>query len=239
MQAVILMGGKGTRLNSLYPQLPKALVPIAGKPFIEWQIGWLRRDRVVDIHLACGHLAHQVREWVAHAPIVPPPTFSQEPQPLGTGGGLKYVEPFLQTDPFLVLNGDSLTPNLDFSAMLQTWQAEQPVALIAVTHIHEAGRYGTVEFDEAGRITAFKEKASRDGGWINAGVYIARKALFDLIDPDRPVSLETEVFPALVERGLARVHPTSPPVLDMGTPDGIRALDSYLATYQPEVLGRP
>ena len=252
MQAIILAGGQGTRLRELHPNTPKALVPIAGKPFLEWQLEWLARGGVTDFHIAAGHLAAQLETWTKHQPSFRI-TVSREPQALGTGGGLKYVEPFIQSDPFYVINGDSLIPNLDFQS-LEKFHRNFPMigknpkiapdgattnsaarshavrrdATIAVSRIESAGRYGTVEFDGNGMITAFREKAGRDAGWINGGVYLMSKGTLEGIPSNTNVSIETDLFPGLAAKGLLAAFRGEPPMLDMGTPDGIRAMEAYL-----------
>lgn len=226
-QAVILLGGKGTRLTPLYPDRPKALVPVASRPFLQWQIEWLARNDVTDLHLAAGHMATPLQEWItAHDPSA---TLSVEPTPLGTAGGLKFVEPFLRSDPFLVLNGDSLLPALDFQALEKAHRNNSKTWItIAVTPIEESGRYGTVEFDTAGHVTVFREKAEHRAGWINGGIYLmSRQALSD-IQPGRPVSIETDLFPTLVQQGRIQALTTTPPLLDMGTPDGLSAMEDWL-----------
>lgn len=228
MQAIILLGGKGTRLASLFPNLPKALVPIAGRPFLEWQLTWLFRQGIKSVHLAAGYLGQAIRDWVAAHP--PPGTVSigVEPVPLGTAGGLKYAEPFIRTDPFLVLNGDSLLPNLDFQDLQKTAKLAGTIATLAVAKKESADRYGTVEFNDEKRITAFREKAARESGWVNGGVYLAQRMLLSLIEPDKMLSLETDLFPTLCAEGRLSVCCSKPPLLDMGTPEGIQAMERYL-----------
>lgn len=239
MQAIILLGGKGTRLQGLYPDLPKALAPIAGRPFLEWQLEWLAHHGIGDVHLAAGYKAQAVRDWASTAMQGGAITVSAEPAPLGTGGGLAFVEPFICTDPFLVLNGDSFLPNLDFKAFAKDGRKSNALVTLAVTRMESAGRYGTVEFDARKRVTAFREKAARSGGWINGGVYLARRTLLTRINQSSPkgygrgtpgklISLETEVFPALCAEGQLGVFLSEPPLLDMGTPDGIFAMERYL-----------
>jgi len=228
MQAIILLGGKGTRLRGLYPDRPKALAPIAGRPFLQWQLEWLARHGICEAHLAAGHLAGAIRDWVASTALKSKITVSVEPQPLGTGGGLKFTKEFIRTDPFLILNGDSLLPNLDFQALMAAGVKPDALITLAVTRIESAGRYGTVEFDALNRVTAFREKAARTGGWINGGVYLARRALLTGIKPGKLVSLETDVFPALCAAGRVAAFPSEPPLLDMGTPDGMQAMERYL-----------
>ncbi len=227
MQAIILAGGKGTRVHAVYPDRPKALIPIAGKPFLQWQIEWLRRFNVSRIHIAAGHMAGHIKIWTQQSH--PGITISEEPMALGTAGGLKFVEAHIRTDPFLVLNGDSLMPKLDFQTLEKSQRQSSNVWItMAVTEIQSAGRYGTVDFDRTGKVTAFREKATRDAGWINGGVYLVRRAALAEIEPNRSLSLETDIFPKLAKMERLHAFPVAPPLLDMGTVEGIQAMDSAL-----------
>lgn len=225
-QAIILIGGLGTRLRALYPDRPKCLVPILGKPYLARLFERLAAADIRDIHLACGYRAGDVATWLGRRDGV---TLSVEPEPLGTGGGLKFVEPHLRSDPFWVLNGDSFLPGLDFAAMES---ASRRDATLAVTPIERAGRFGSVEHDADGRITAFREKADRASGWVNGGVYfMTRRALAD-IPAGRAVSLETETFPALAAAGRLTAFAAPPPLLDIGTPEGIAETEAFFQSLE-------
>lgn len=238
-QAVILLGGKGTRIAAQFPGLPKCLVPVAGRPFLEHQLDWLRRNGVTRVLLAAGHLSDVLE---AHLAARPPDgldlVLSREPLPLGTGGALQYVEPLLASDPVLVLNGDSLTPRLEFSTLWKTGgeffhtvEKKFPqCGKLFVAPIEDSGRYGTVEFDADGFVTAFREKAQRADGFVNTGIYLLPRSIVAAIPAGRPVSIETEIFPALAARRQLVAIPAPPPLLDMGTPDGLAALESFLRT---------
>ena len=278
-QAIILLGGKGTRLAARFPDLPKALVPVRGRPFLEWQLDWLKRNGIARVLLAAGHKADVLDAYLAaRAPDGLDLLLSREPAPLGTGGALKFVEPLLATDPVLVFNGDSLTPHLDFStpwkkvfhgvektaglfhsvekSFPQCGTAEcraqadrrganarsiaprpcaasegataTAAAKLFVAPIAEAGRYGTVESDAEGFVTAFREKAERTAGFVNTGVYLLPRALIAAIPAGQAVSIETEIFPALAARRELLALPAPPPLLDMGTPDGLAAMEDFL-----------
>jgi D-glycero-alpha-D-manno-heptose 1-phosphate guanylyltransferase len=275
MQAIILCGGKGSRLGCLYPDHPKILVPIAGRPFIEWQLDWLGRQGITDIHLAAGYKGEVLRKWIeirsqesgvrsqvsgvgcqvpevrgqaseggnrVTRPVLSSTeglslaayriSFSIEPAPLGTGGGLRFIGPWVRSDPFLVINGDSLVPHLDVHALLDAHCRGGNLVSVAVTRIERTGRYGTVEFGADDRITAFKEKEERERGWVNAGVYVVSKSTLQEIPAGCAVSIETESFPSLAARGLIAAMPCPPPLLDMGTPEGISAMEAYLRQQQ-------
>jgi NDP-sugar pyrophosphorylase family protein len=244
MQAVILCGGKGTRLASLYSDRPKILVPIANRPFIEWQFEWLGRQGIKDIHLAGGYKAESLRTWIdEHLDTASQTvrvssfsfsvTLSAEPIPLGTGGGIKFIAPWLIGDQFLAINGDSITPELNFRDLVIAQGQTGAAITLAASRINEAGRYGTVEFNNNGLITAFREKADRSDGWINAGVYLIEKHILATIADNTFTSLETEIFPALVKEDRLYAIPCPPPMLDMGTPEGISALEQWLTRESP------
>ena len=231
IQAIILCGGKGTRLSALHPNTPKALAPVAGRPFLAWQTDWLKKSGIADVHLAAGHLSDQLSEWIAAQTLSM--TISTEPRPLGTAGGLKYIEPFLRSNPFMVLNGDSLTPNLDFQALLEQHRLQKALATIVVAPIHDTGRYGTVEFDAGKNVTAFREKAERSQGWINAGIYLLEQELLKRLPGNTSLSIETDIFPQLAAQRKLQAFPAQPPILDMGTPEGIASMEHYLTSPTP------
>ena len=236
-QAVILLGGKGTRLAAQFPDRPKCLVPVAGRPFLEWQFDWLKRNGIVRVLLAAGHKADVLDGYLAARPVDGLDiALSREPAPLGTGGALKFVEPRLASDPVLVFNGDSLTPKLDFSTLWKTGhgffhtvEKKFPhCGKILVAPIENTGRYGTVESDPDGYVTAFREKADRAAGFVNAGIYLLPRNILAGIPAGKAVSIETQIFPALAAQRRLVAIPIPPPLLDMGTPDGLAAMEQFL-----------
>lgn len=225
--AIILVGGLGTRLRELYPDRPKALAPIKGRPFIAWMLDWLRAHGVTRAHLAAGHLAGMLVDWTNEQKN-PNITVSREPKALGTGGGLLYAMQYVKDAELLVLNGDSFLPSL----ALRDWLAQplkgEEAGELAVTRIESPGRYGTVEFSSDETISAFLEKAERPSGWVNGGVYRLRRSALEGRAADTNFSLETDVFPALAKAGSLRARQTPQPLLDMGTPEGIQAMERWL-----------
>ena len=252
MQAIILAGGAGTRLQALFADRPKILVPIAGRPFLEWQLEWFGRNGITDIHIAGGIKADVLKEWLKvrgtvaegreqkdHTSLFTIHTslftfhvsLSSEPRPLGTGGGLKFVEPWIQTSPCLVVNGDSLLPNLNLKDLTEHHARSSCSITLAITHIEDAARFGTVKVDDTGHITAFLEKAAVAAGWVNGGVYVVNKEILDTIPTDRTVSIERDIFPTFADRHLLGAFSCPTPLLDMGTAEGIESMERFLADH--------
>jgi NDP-sugar pyrophosphorylase family protein len=143
--------------------------------------------------------------------------YSREPTPLGTAGALRLALPLLPGDPLIVLNGDSHT-EVDLRAMLARHKASGATITLALAMCLDAQRFGRVHLDQVDRITRFEEKAPHAGaGWINAGVYLFQRDMLGTIPADRAVSLEREVFPAWINRGLFGFRTTGQ-VIDIGTP---------------------
>ena len=234
MQAIILAGRTRARVFArLHPDRPKALVPILDQPFIAWQLNWLASAGIHAVHIAAGYRASAIRDWIpSNAPKNMTVTLSEEPSALGTAGGLKYIENRIQTHPFVVINGDSLLPNLDWHEFMETHRLSSAAVTLAVTEVNEAGRYGTVEFDASNLVTAFLEKADRKSGWINGGVYIMNQETMRHIEPEKTVSLETYIFPGMVRLRLLHVFKSASPLLDMGTPEGIQHMEKFLSTFR-------
>jgi NDP-sugar pyrophosphorylase family protein len=230
-QAMLLCGGLGTRLRGLFPELPKALVPVCGRPFIEHMIEGLRSQGISRVHVAAGYRADQIKEWAERQTMAGVAiTVSVEPAPLGTAGGINYALPFMaEGRSILVLNGDSLLPKARI-ADLVTAREKKPAfqAVIAAVEMTERGQYGTVEIDENDRITAFKEKADNRRGYVNGGIYLLDTDVLHGIPGGIAVSIEKEIFPQLAEAGRLGAVKIPGPLLDMGTPQGLARTEAFL-----------
>jgi D-glycero-alpha-D-manno-heptose 1-phosphate guanylyltransferase len=217
-KAVLLVGGLGTRLRTVVPSAPKAMAPVGDRPFLELLIRQLASQGIRNLVLCTGYLADQIEnEFGDGSDLGVAIEYSKEPQPLGTGGALKFAEKFLHGAPdFVVMNGDSFV-ELDLCRLLQFHRGHGEVATMAVVAVENAGRYGTVQVDSNNRITEFVEKTGSDTpGLINAGVYIFSPAILECV-PDGPVSLEKDVFPRLLDRGVYAVREQGV-FIDIGTP---------------------
>lgn len=220
MQALILVGGEGTRLRPLTSTLPKPVVPLVDRPFIGFMLDWLRGHGVDDVVLACGHLATGVRNVLGDGSGVGLRLrYVEEPEPLGTGGALKYAESLLD-ERFLMLNGDILT-DLDLTGQIAQHERTGALATLGLTPVEDPSNYGLVRTDDGGEVTAFVEKPSADQidtNRVNAGAYVLERAVLDLLEPDQPASIERDVFPRMVGEGLYG-YLAEGYWLDIGTPE--------------------
>jgi mannose-1-phosphate guanylyltransferase len=220
VQAVILVGGEGTRLRPLTATVPKPVVPLVDRPFIVYMLEWLRRHGVDDVIMSCGFLATSVRNVLGDgSQLGLRLRFVEEPEPRGTAGALKYAEDLLE-DRFLMLNGDVLT-DIDLTAQIAQHEETGAVATLALVPVDDPTAYGLVPLNDDRSVREFVEKPSADQidtNLISAGAYVLERSVLDLIPPDRNVSIEREVWPRLVGERLFG-YAADAYWLDIGTPE--------------------
>jgi mannose-1-phosphate guanylyltransferase len=221
MQALILAGGEGTRLRPLTSTMAKPVVPLANRPHLELMIQWLRRHGVDEVILSCGFLAEGIRQVLgAGEQLGVPIRYVEEPTPLGTGGALAFAGELL-AERFFMLNGDVLT-DIDLTAQLAQHEATGATATIALVGVEDPSAYGLVRRRPDHSVSEFLEKPGPDEidtNLINAGAYILeRSVLNEMPPPPTNVSIEREVFPRLVGRGLFG-WATDGYWIDIGTPE--------------------
>jgi D-glycero-alpha-D-manno-heptose 1-phosphate guanylyltransferase len=226
--AVILAGGLGTRLRSAVADRPKALAEIAGRPFLAWQFDALLAAGVRRVVLCTGYRGEMIEQTFGDCYEGLSISYSHEASPLGTGGALRAALPRIDSATMLVVNGDSLC-RADLTVFAQRHATVDARLSLLLTHVADTSRFGRVETDHAGRLTRFVEKGDPHGpGWINAGIYLFQREVMEAIPPDRNVSLEREVFPAWIGRGLYG-HRDPGDFLDIGTPESYAAAAGFLA----------
>ncbi len=242
MQAVILVGGEGTRLRPLTSTVPKPLVPLVDRPFIVYMIEWLRAHGIEDVIMSCGFLATSVRNVLGNGSgLGIRLRFVEEPDPRGTAGALKFAESMLD-ERFLLLNGDVLT-DLDLTAQLAQHERTGARATLALVPVEDPTAYGLVRLTPEHAVGEFVEKPSSDqleggaggagaatgqvGGsrplhtytnLISAGAYVLEREVLELVPAGRNVSIEREVWPLLIGHGLYG-YPSESYWLDIGTPE--------------------
>jgi NDP-sugar pyrophosphorylase family protein len=231
VHAIVLAGGKGTRLADLYPDLPKSMVGVCGKPFLHWVTAWLVSQGITDIIYSTGHLAEPIEAWVARSDFGPAVRLRsrRESVALGTGGAIINCLP-LCSDPVLALNGDSLVlaPLVSLAALLEDATVDGAIQGLAVA---DAARYGTLETDRSGLLSRFLEK--RPGrGVINGGVYLMRRRFF-ANSPLGTSSMEADLIPTALATGarIAIEVTTQAPFLDIGTPESVVLAETFIARH--------
>ncbi|MCX5382083.1 NDP-sugar synthase [Streptomyces sp. NBC_00083] len=225
-EAILLVGGKGTRLRPLTVNTPKPMVPAAGVPFLTHQLARARAAGVDHIVLATSYLAEVFEPHFGDGSALGLSIeYVTEDEPLGTGGAIRNVASRLRSgpdEPVLIFNGDILT-GLDIRALVDTHRTSGADVSLHLTRVDDPRAFGLVPTDATGRVTAFLEKPQTPAeivtDQINAGAYVFRRSLIDTIPAGRPVSVERETFPGLLARGAhLQGMVDSTYWLDLGTP---------------------
>ncbi len=223
--AVILAGGLGTRLRSAIDDRPKVLAPVRGRPFLSYLLDQLEAAGVQEVALCVGYLGAQIERSFGTSYRGLRLAYSWEASPLGTGGALRNAASLLHSDTVLVANGDSYC-DADLQALLDRHRQWRAAATLLLAQVPRAGRYGRVIVDRNGRIESFEEKSGESPGVINAGIYLIGCGLLETLPANRAISLEREVFPHWVGRGLYG-YASEGRFLDIGTPDAYAAADEF------------
>jgi NDP-sugar pyrophosphorylase family protein len=207
MKALILAGGKGTRLRPLTVYTPKPVVPVVNRPFLLYQIEVLARSGVTDITLSLSYQPDKIEDILGDGSDYGVDLrFVTEPNPLGTGGAYRFAAGESE-DATIVFNGDILT-DVDLKKMIAFHKANRSAATIALTPVEDPSAYGLVETSSDGKVLRFLEKpkpedvASLNVNTINAGIYILEPGIRDLIREGENTSFEYNVFPAVLEQKL-------------------------------------
>jgi mannose-1-phosphate guanylyltransferase len=244
VQALILVGGEGTRLRPLTTVAPKPVVQLVDRPFMAYMLEWLRRHGVDRVVMSCGYKPDGIRAVLGDGERYGVAlTYVEEPTPMGTGGALKFCEEHLEEE-FLMLNGDVLT-DIDVSAQLARHRETGARGTLGLYPVEDPSAYGLVRLHPSGEIKQFLEKPAPeeiDTNTISAGIYVLRRDVCDLLPEGEPRSIERDVFPRLVGNGLyGYVADAQAYWMDIGTPDRYldASLDILAGRVQTAVLDRP
>ena len=229
VRAFVLCGGHGTRLRPVLADRPKSMALISGTPFLQLLLDRLRSQGVGDVILGTGYMAEKIESYFGSGnKLAMRIRYSREPEPLGTGGALKLAEPLI-SDPVVVLNGDSYV-EWSLNPMLELFRAKDADLVLVLQAVADVTRYGSVALNQDGRVTAFIEKGIRAGpGLINAGVYLLRKQIVCDLPAGTAISLEREVFPRRLDRGVYGLVCTGL-FIDIGIPDDFKRAQALLAS---------
>jgi NDP-sugar pyrophosphorylase family protein len=224
MQAVILAGGLGTRLRPVTESIPKPMVTVAGRPYLQLQLEELARQDIRDIVLLTGYLGERIEEYFGGgAALGISLRYSREPNPLGTAGALRLAAALLD-ESFLLIYGDSYLP-IDYRAVLKTLQPPALGLIVAYDNLlSDTSVRNNVDLDESGFVVRY-EKDGENLRYVEAGVLAFRREAVDFIPAGRVTSLEGEIFPQLIARRLLLGYRTTQRFYDIGTPERLQVIE--------------
>lgn len=241
-QAVVLVGGFGTRLGALTKSMPKPLLTIAGRPFLDYLICWLAKAGVEDVLLFTGYLSETFRpfidagqqsgRWVGPEGNPIQVTALCEPEPAGTAGALRLFKDHL-ADRFFLLNGDSFFLCDPIAIARKAETLPEAHGLLTVRNVPDVARFGSVALS-GDLVTGFQEKGRVGAGLINAGISVLTRDMVELIDAI-PCSLETDIYPILASEGRLHGIVQEGYFIDIGLPETYEDAQTAL----PEALRRP
>lgn len=230
--AVVLAGGKGTRIRAVHPNTPKPLIPVAGQPFLHWLTLWLAESGVEEILFSTGWLGEQIEDWCRRQGYSRVSfTCVQEEEPLGTGGALFHCLDACK-EWVLVVNGDALCMG-GLQELLALRDSDVLDGGLIGVRVSDTSRFGSLIVN-GDLLQAFHEKIP-GSGLINGGVYLFRKQALASMRLNGAFSIERELIPTLLQSGasLRVVEPPTCPFIDIGTPDSLAQAESFvIANFQ-------
>src|ERR671913_11588 len=234
MRAVVLVGGQGSRLRPITYDVPKALVPLRNQPFMGYMMDFLRAAGLEGAVLSLGYLPDPIQEYFDQKDLDGfSIDYAVEDTALGTAGGIKNAQGYLDGGPFVVVNGDVLS-GMDLRVAIDKHKDSDALATIVLTSVEDPTAYGLVEVDHEMLVHRFLEKPAADDvttSLVNAGIYVLEPEVLEMIPAGKEVSIEREIFPDLQASGRMRAHITSSYWRDIGTPR------SYLAASHDVLSG--
>lgn len=227
--AIILAGGFGTRLSTVISAVPKPMAPVRGKPFLDFQLGWLQRFGITEVILSTGHLAHKISGHYGSTFGKLKLRYSEETEPLGTGGALLLAAKRFPYRHCLVLNGDSFFA-INLTDFILKHNASGASCSLALREVEDASRYGRITVDDSDNIVRFEEKSHKhEMGLINGGVYLLDLEVVKDHSPKQTAfSIEKDFFAPNAGILPMKGFPFSDYFIDIGIPaDYSKAQDEF------------
>lgn len=217
MDAIILAGGFGTRLRSVVSDVPKPMAQIVDKPFLSYLLKYLQNFDVKNVILCTGYKHEVIEEYYSTNFELLDIEYSMEDEPLGTGGAIKKALSMIKSDNAIILNGDTLF-NINLSECINLHVKENADITIALKYLSDFDRYGSVKVYE-NHIIGFEEKKYKEYGYINGGIYIVNKHLFDPYSLPMTFSFEKEILESKVNELRMVGYKSSSYFIDIGIPE--------------------
>lgn len=218
--AIVLAGGLGTRVRAVSGDLPKPMIPVDGRPFIEYVLDLLLAADVPEIHLAVSYRRELIRAYFGTQYHNVPVKYSIEEIPLGTGGAIVNAFRNNSFSRALVLNGDTFF-QIDIKSLVSDHVKNKSLVTLALCHVPHTARYGAVSCDDSRHVVAFNEKSEAGPGLINGGIYVVDRSALELIDLPSCFSFERD----FLGKNLKTLHPLGVVCggyfLDIGVPEDL------------------
>ena len=228
LKAVILAGGRGIRLKPLTDTIPKPMIEIKGKPFLQYQVELLRENGISEMLLCVGYLREKIMSYFGNgSKFNVRVEYSTERDFLGTGGALKIAEELLPAN-FVMLYGDSYLP-IDYMELLDFWSQSGSANVVVCYDNNVKIAENNIYIDRSGTVIRYsKTHPDKDMNYVEAGVAVLKKEILDVLPKGEPVSLEEEVFPTLITEQKLRGYPTKQRFYDIGTHKGLHEIERVL-----------
>ncbi len=224
MEAIILAGGFGTRLQSVVSDVPKPMAPIGERPFLEILLDHLLNFKFDHIILSTGYMHEKIESHFGDNYRGVTLSYAVEETPLGTGGGMRNALSFCNQDDIVVLNGDTLF-KVDYDALKNFHDAHRTRLTMVMRRVDDTSRYGSVSVDSEGHIINFAEKEAATGsGYINGGIYLLQRSLLEEFELGMAFSFEKELLQKLYKMEYFYAYPSSAYFIDIGIPDDYHRL---------------
>lgn len=205
MKAVVMAGGFGSRLYPLTVNQPKPMVPLVDKPALAHILNLLKKHGFNEVVLTVRYLAHQIQEHFGDGQELGLKLhYALEDVPLGTAGGVKNDQHYLDNEPFLVISGDALT-DIDLTQLVQLHQTKQAMATLALKQVENPGEYGVVLTDKHGQVRQYREKPGNvrlPTTTVNTGIYVMEPGILERLSPQVAYDFSTDVFPQLLAENM-------------------------------------
>lgn len=229
IQAVILAGGLGTRFRPLTLKTPKSMIHVMGRPYLEYQIEYLKRNNITNILMCVGYLGENIQSHFGDGqPWGVRIKYSFEDSPIGTGGTLKRASNHLE-DSFILIYGDSYLP-INYSSIEKHFlEIDKMLLMVLYDNQEDTSVPNNVSLNRDGIVTHYeKDSDNRILQYVDTGVLVLKKGILDFVPPERPVSLEKEIFPDLIERQECAGFVTRERFYDIGTPERLKTFEDYI-----------
>lgn len=226
MEAIILSGGKGTRLQSVIKDIPKTMADVNGTPFLETTLQWLNSFNINKVILAVGYKKEYIKKYFGNNYKNINLIYSEEEEPLGTGGAIKKALKECVDDNVIVMNGDVFA-RVDLNKMYEKHLSLGSVMTIAVKEMTNFDRFGVVKFNKD-RITRFEEKKYVEKGFMNTGIYIMNKDIFENKIEDKSFSIENDYLSKYIDKDKISPFIFAGEFIDIGIPEDYQKIQAMI-----------